>query len=95
MAGTNNSDLETDSLSESLSSLLLIAAKKGHSGAVRALLKSCADHSVQDSDGNTPLLLSVSTGDAHSVKSLLRSGASLNKINHFGEGIISVSGLLD
>jgi len=73
---------------ESLSSLLLLAAKKGKSGAVRALLKSRADHSVQDCDGNTPLLHSVSKGDNQSVSLLLRSGASLKETNKFGEGIL-------
>jgi ankyrin repeat protein len=86
MTENQNSEHAQDGSSVSLSSLLLTAAKKGHSGAVRALLKSRADHSTQDCDGNTPLLLAVSSGDTQSVALLLRSGASINEINSFGEG---------
>jgi ankyrin repeat protein len=84
MSDNQSSDL-SDSC-DSLSSLLLIAAKKGRFSAVRALLKSCADHSAEDCEGNTPLLLAVSAGDTKSVQRLLRSGASLDKINSYGEG---------
>lgn len=86
MAENQSLDQGPDWPTESLSSLLLSATKKSKSGAVRALLNSRADHSVQDCDGNTPLLHSVSNGDNQSVTLLLRSGASLKETNNFGEG---------
>src|SRR5262245_29094609 len=66
-------------------SLMLDAAWRGQTDAIKRLISSGADISARDDDGNTALLRAASAGKTQSVNTLLSAGAPVNEENHMGE----------
>jgi ankyrin repeat protein len=57
---------------------LMMAALRGHSEIVKLLLEAGAQASVQDGDGDSPLLLAAQLENATVAKLLLEAGAQVN-----------------
>ena len=84
--GNVDVDLDDGSDLSTLSMLLLVSSNLRRPEVVRALLKSGADCSVTDKDGNTPLLLTAAEGNIKVARMLIRAGSDLNICNYSGAG---------
>ena len=60
---------------------LMHAARAGHSEAVEALVRGGARLELQDSHGDTALLMAVSRGKAATTRCLVALGAGVNHAN--------------
>lgn len=70
---------------QDLNEELLLAARKGNLGAVRALLDKGVDINAKSPYGATPLYFAASNGHAEVVKLLLERGANVNAKDSFYE----------
>ncbi|XP_059146008.1 ankyrin repeat domain-containing protein 17-like [Physella acuta] len=68
-----------------LSSLLMLACRKGRKFLVEHLLEYGADVESRDKIGNTPLILSAAKGFTDIVEKLLVAGACVNAFNKLGD----------
>ena len=57
------------------------------------LLRNGAHHSVINKNGDTPLMMAASRGDAASLKLLVAAGASIHYINNFDQSALSLAAI--
>jgi len=63
---------------------LMLAAKGGHPGVMRALLGAGADPNASNHHGKTPLMFAVGSGSVDSVRLLLEQSVDVNARNQQG-----------
>src|SRR5574343_355343 len=66
---------------------LMHASTNGHDDIVRLLLRAGVNPNIQDSDGNTPLILAVRYGQINATKELLRFCADTTIVNNSGYSV--------
>ena len=57
------------------------------------LLRNGAHHSVTNKNGDTPLMMAATRGDAASLKHLVAAGASIHYINNFDQSALSLAAI--
>ena len=68
-------------------SLLRETIRSGHSSVLAVLLEKGVDPDLKVHDGQTPLMLAVSSGDGDSVRALLAAGADASASHHSGSAL--------
>lgn len=72
-----------------LQQMALDFAREGDSDTLQSMIKSGLPIELQDSRGNTLLMLSAYNGNYETAKMLLQMGADVNSVNDHGHSIIA------
>ena len=70
---------------------LQLAASRGHSGIVRALIQAGAAPEARTADGWTPLMFAARAGSAETVSDIANAGAAVDAKNKAGETALIVA----
>jgi ankyrin repeat protein len=70
---------------------LVVAAKAGDTGAVRALIARKSDVNAAEVDGTSALHWAVRAGDSEMTGLLIRAGARINAVNRYGVTPLSLA----